>query len=113
MRVYSESVAPWEFPTCSQLIPNPYKSPKENPASSTRLFELRALRNRWSRRCWIIGGIAIFLGFTGFNFSQILHVKRYSSNIVTGIDIAAASVTICGFALILFSSLSWFWFRNK
>jgi len=100
------------------------ENPYETPLSSTvgrredgftltaHLREVREAHRRWSRYCWLFGGVAIFVGLLGYNVSQGIYAEYRTGWLVALIDVVATCLIVAGCLLIAFGPLAWFWVRR-
>ncbi len=108
------------MPLAFAVNENPYQSPCEStvselvdPSIADRLLRLRVFRQKWSRRCWWMGGFSIIVGVSGFGLSQLIYLERGSNVLAVSIDVAAICLIVLGGALIVFGPISWFWFHRN
>lgn len=100
-------------------------NPNETPFSTTvgrredgftltaHLREVREAHRRWSRYCWLFGGVAICVGLLGYNVSQGIYVEYRTGWLVALINVVATCLTVAGCLLIAFGPIAWFWVRRR
>ena len=98
---------------------NPYQPPNEPSRtedgewSLDRLRQARDARRRWSRRCWLIGGLAVLTGMFAINFAQVLFAERGSRTLIALIDTICLCLIFLGVVVIVFGPISWFWLHRS
>ena len=101
---------------------NPYETPllptverlDDGITLTAHLREAREAQRRWSRCCWLFGGVAIFLGVFGYNVSQCIFAAYRIDWLVATIDVMATSLIVAAFGLIAFGPIArLLWFGRR
>ena len=100
---------------------NPYETPlsstvgrrEDGVTLTAHLREVREAHRRWSRYCWLFGGVATFVGLLGYTVSQGIYAEYRTDWLVALIDVVATCLIAAGFLLIAFGPIAWFWVRRR
>jgi hypothetical protein len=97
-----------------QEPPSPTVRDSHEAVTLTRhLRKIGEARRRWSRRCWLFGGVAVFVGLAGYNLSQYIYATRGDGWLVALIGVIAICLIVGGSVLIAIGPIAWFWVRKK
>lgn len=100
---------------------NPYQTPLTPSAGSrdeyvtlaAHLRKLGEAHRRWSRSCWLLGGVAVFVGLLGYNVSQLIFASYRIVWLVAIVNVVGTCLIAAGLGLIAFGPIAWFWVRRR